>query len=109
MNNIDAIAVFITTSSIEEAKKISSLLVDENLVACTNIVSSVQSIFMWKGNLCDESESLIIAKTRLDLFDKLESKVKKLHSYEVPEIIALPIIKGNNEYLKWIKDETLTK
>lgn len=109
MNNVDSIVVFITTSSIEEAKKIGNSLVNESLAACTNIVSPVQSIFMWKGDLCDESEILIIAKTRLDLFDKLQLKVKELHSYEVPEIIALPIIEGNDEYLKWIKDETLTK
>ncbi|MGR3179291.1 MAG: divalent-cation tolerance protein CutA [Candidatus Anammoxibacter sp.] len=105
-DNTQYIVVLITTSSMDEAKKIGASLINEKLAACTNIVSSVQSLFRWKGNVCDETETLIIAKTKLDLFDKLQVKVKELHSYEVPEIIALPIIKGNEDYLKWIEGET---
>lgn len=105
-NNIAYIVVLITASSIDEARKIGASLVDERVAACANIISSIQSIFRWKGDLCDESEALIIVKTRLDLFEKLQAKVKELHSYEVPEIIALPIIKGNEDYLKWVGNET---
>ena len=83
-------------------------MVNEKLAACTNIVSPVQSLFRWEEKLCDETETLIIAKTRLDLFEKLQVKVKELHSYEVPEIIALPIIKGNEDYLKWVQNETIS-
>ncbi|MGR3219529.1 MAG: divalent-cation tolerance protein CutA [Candidatus Anammoxibacter sp.] len=105
-DNTEYIVVLITTSSIDEAKKIGSSLINKNLAACTNIMPSVQSLFRWKGDVCDETEILIMAKTRLDLFDKLQAEVKELHSYEVPEIIALPIIKGNKDYLKWVDTET---
>lgn len=105
-NNPDYIVVFITTNSMEDAKKIGNALIQERLAACTNIISPIQSIFRWKGKTCDESEAVIIIKTRSDLFDKLQSRVKELHSYEVPEIIALPIIKGSKEYLQWVGDET---
>lgn len=107
--NIDFIVVLITTSSTDEAKKIGNSLINKNLAACANIIPSVQSIFKWKGNICNESEVMIIVKTRLELFDELQSEVKELHSYEVPEIIALPIITGNENYLKWINGETQTE
>lgn len=105
-NNIDHIVVFITSSSSDEAKMISSALIDEKLAACTNIIPEVNSIFSWQGKVCNEHEVLIIAKTRLSIFDKLQARIKELHSYDVPEIIALPIIAGSADYLKWINNET---
>lgn len=106
LNNPDHIVVLITASSTDEAKKISDSLIKKNLAACANLINPIQSIFRWQGNICDESETLIVIKTRAALFDSLQDEVQKTHSYEVPEIIALPIINGNDNYLKWIDKET---
>lgn len=107
ISDINYVVVFITVSSLDEAKKISANLIDNKLAACVNIVPSVQSFFHWQGKVCDEQEILLVVKTRLNLFESLELKVKELHSYDVPEIIALPIIAGSKEYLKWVGDETM--
>ncbi|MFN3787281.1 MAG: divalent-cation tolerance protein CutA [Sulfurihydrogenibium azorense] len=98
------IVVLITTSSFEEAKKIANYLVENKLAACVNIIEKVNSIFFWKGNIENYDESLMIVKTKKDLFEKLKEEVKKLHSYTVPEIIALPIIDGSEDYLNWIEE-----
>jgi len=98
------IVVFVTASSLSEAKKISDNLLSRKLVACVNIVPKVRSNFIWKGNIDKANEVLLIAKTKFSKFNELKKQVKKNHSYEVPEIIALPIIAGNKEYLKWIDE-----
>lgn len=100
------IVIFITASSRDEAKKIGQLLVEESLIACCNIVQSIESIFKWQGRLLHEEEALMICKTREDLFNAVEKRVRQLHSYEVPEIIALPIIQGAKSYLDWVAKET---
>lgn len=100
------IVIFITASSRDEAKKIGQLLVEENLIACCNIVQSIESIFKWQGRLLHEEEVLMICKTREDLFSTVEKRVRQMHSYEVPEIIALPIIQGSKNYLDWVAQET---
>ncbi|MGC8771812.1 MAG: divalent-cation tolerance protein CutA [Brevinematia bacterium] len=100
------IVVFITTSSLEEAKKIANYLVENKIAACINIVEKVNSTFFWKGNIENYDESLLIVKTKRSLFNKLKEEVKKLHSYTVPEIIAIPIVEGSEDYLNWI-DETV--
>jgi periplasmic divalent cation tolerance protein len=100
------IVIFITAPSVEEGQKIAHVLVAEHLVACVNIVSSIQSIFYWQGKVCDEKEVLLIGKTRASLFEKVSQRVKELHSYTVPEIIALPMIKGSKDYLRWIGEVT---
>jgi periplasmic divalent cation tolerance protein len=100
------LVVFITTSSYEEARKIADALVDLKKAACVNIVPKVNSLFRWKGKIEDVEESLLVVKTRAKLFPDLVSTVKSIHSYEVPEIIALPIIEGNPDYLAWLKEET---
>ena len=100
------IVVLITASSAEEGEKIATALVDHHLVACVNIVPSVQSLFFWEGKPAQESEVLLIAKRRRPLLDKIVGHVKKTHSYKVPEIIALPIIGGSEEYLKWVREST---
>jgi len=102
------IVVLITTPSRDEAYKISRVLIEEKLAACINIVESVHSIFWWKGNIEESGEALMIVKTRIDKLNKLIETVKKHHSYTVPEIIALPIIAGNPDYLKWL-DESITQ
>ncbi|MBN2007997.1 divalent-cation tolerance protein CutA [candidate division KSB1 bacterium] len=103
---MEPIVVFITAGSKDEAEKISDHLVNEKIVACCNVVSPVQSTFFWQGNVCRENEVLILAKTTRARFQELITTVKLLHSYETPEIIALPIIDGSHDYLKWIADET---
>ncbi|HUV52339.1 MAG TPA: divalent-cation tolerance protein CutA [Dehalococcoidia bacterium] len=100
------IVIFITASSYEEAHKISEALVSQKKAACVNIVPKVNSIFTWKDKLEEAEESLLIVKTRTKLFQDVVTLVKWLHSYEVPEIIALPIIEGNPDYLEWIDKET---
>jgi periplasmic divalent cation tolerance protein len=101
-NPTDSIVVLITASSEEEAHKIAKLLVNERKAACVNIVPGVDSLFRWKGKLDSARESLLLVKTRASLFPEIISLVKETHSYEVPEIIALPIIGGTEEYLKWL-------
>lgn len=102
----DEIAIFVTANSIDEAERIGKMLVQEKLVACVNVVSSIRSFFHWKGELCEEDEVLMILKSVKKNLDEIINKVKKLHSYEVPEVIALPIIGGSEDYLKWINQET---
>lgn len=106
MSNV--MVIFITASSIDQARKIGKTLVEEGRVACCNIVQHVESIFKWKGSVHVESEVLLICKTREDLFDTVEKRVKQLHSYEVPEIIALPVTQGSKSYLDWVIKETET-
>ena len=100
------IVVLVTTSSEDEARKIANQLVGDKLIACANIVSTVDSIFHWKGELCNEGEALIIMKSVQENVDQIIEKVQSLHSYSVPEIIALPILAGSKDYLKWLRDET---
>ncbi|MBI3358810.1 MAG: divalent-cation tolerance protein CutA [Nitrospirae bacterium] len=103
---MDAIVVIISVASYEEAETIGAYLVEKRLAACANIISGVHSIFFWDGKQCREQESLILLKTRRTLFDPLCAEVKKIHSYSVPEIIALPIVAGSNSYLQWVEENT---
>ncbi len=98
------IVVLVTASSKEEADKIARGLLEEKLAACVNIIEGLDSRFWWQGKIDQAKEALLIIKTRKSLFNKLAKKVKSLHSYTVPEIIALPIISGNKAYLDWIND-----
>lgn len=98
------IIVFTTTANKVEAEKISRTLLEERLIACANIVTTVASFFHWKGNVDCADECLLIMKSRRDLFAALEERVKALHSYEVPEILALPIVEGSADYLAWMCD-----
>ncbi|MBI3609795.1 MAG: divalent-cation tolerance protein CutA [Nitrospirae bacterium] len=100
------IVVLITTPSSREARTIGRRLVEEKLAACANIIPQVESLFYWQGKICRERESLMVLKTRQSSFDRLVKRVKSLHSYSVPEIIALPIIRGSKDYLRWIRKTT---
>ncbi len=102
----DEVVVLITAASDSEAAKIAQSLVEEHLAACANIVSGVRSLFFWDGKTRDERETLLICKSRLPLVSKIIQKVKSLHSYSVPEIIALPIIAGSPDYLAWVRETT---
>ncbi len=99
------IVLFITTSNREEADKIANVLLNQRKVACVNIVPAVNSFFWWQGKLDSAQESLLLVKTKASLLPEIISLVKGVHSYEVPEIIALPIIGGNQDYLEWIGKE----
>ena len=103
----DYILVFITASSEKEGEKIANALVKERLAACVNLIGGMKSTFRWKGQISSEQEVLLIAKTKDKLFEKLKRRVIDLHSYEVPEVIALPILAGFEKYLNWIEKETV--
>jgi periplasmic divalent cation tolerance protein len=98
----EAIIVYVMTANKAEAERIASALLDEKLVACANILGSAASLFWWQGRVDRADEVLLMLKTRADLFEELSAKVKGLHSYEVPEIVALPIVYGDRPYLEWL-------
>ena len=97
------ILLYVTASSLKEARKISNALLDKKLIACANILKS-DSIYRWKGKKVDEKEFIIHAKTTEKQFSEAEKLIKKIHSYEIPCIIKIPI-KGNSVYLKWVRGE----
>ncbi len=97
------IIVFITASSEEEALKIADGLIDSKAAACVNIIPNIKSVFLWKGKKDAAYEHLLIVKTKEDKFNEVKAKVKELHSYEVPEIISIPIADGDKNYLNWIE------
>ncbi|MFN3739576.1 MAG: divalent-cation tolerance protein CutA [Thermodesulfovibrionales bacterium] len=100
--------VYITAPDEESAQNIANLLVKERLAGCVNIIKNIRSIYFWQGSIEDEPEVLMIVKTKRELFKKLSDKVKSVHPYSVPEIIAMPIIEGSEDYLRWL-DETTEK
>ena len=104
MKETSQVVVLVTTAT-EEAHSIAELLLNQRKVACVNIVPRVDSLFRWQGKLDSSQESLLIIKTRASLLPEIIEMVKKAHSYEVPEIIALPIVGGNEDYLKWMDSE----
>jgi len=107
MEEAKYIVIFITTANAEEAEQISGMLVEKRKAACVNIIPEIKSHFRWEGKLEAEEEALLIVKTRASLLPEIINLVKQAHSYSVPEIIALPIVGGNQDYLDWI-DESLS-
>ena len=103
---MDEIVVLVTVSSEAEATSIARALVERNLVACVNILPGVRSIFQWEGQVTEEHEWLLVAKTVSQAFERVATAVKSMHSYSVPEVIALPIQHGLPEYLSWVRDVT---
>jgi len=97
------IVLFITTDSAEEARQISQVLLEQKKAACVNIISGVNSLFRWEGKVDSARENLLVVKTKSSLLTEVINLVKKAHSYDVPEIIALPIVGGNKDYLDWIE------
>lgn len=100
------IVTFVTCPNKKEARRIAGEIIRSKLAACVNIIENVHSVFWWEGKVDNAKESLLIIKTRKILINKLIKKIKLLHSYEVPEIISLPIISGNKSYLDWIDEST---
>ena len=105
MEELAYIVLLITASNIEEANKIAEVLLNQRKAACVNIVPGVSSLFWWQDKLDSAQESLLIVKTKASLLPEIISLVKGIHSYDVPEIIALPIVGGNQDYLEWIDKE----
>lgn len=103
---MEVIVVYITAPNEEDAVKISRAIVEERLAGCVNIVKGIRSIYNWQGKIEDDEELLMIIKTQRHLFEPLKRRVKELHSYTVPEIIALPIIEGSEDYIEWLKEVT---
>jgi periplasmic divalent cation tolerance protein len=100
------LVIFVTVGNQDEALKISRSLVEEKLVACVNIVGQIRSLYWWKGEVCDEQEVLLVMKTSSAQFEPLQNRIRELHSYEVPEIIALPVERGLPDYLNWVVEST---
>ena len=98
--------VYMTTGTQEEARRIGRALVEARLAACVNIIAGMNSIYWWEGALQDDNETVLIAKTREELLADLIDKVKAMHSYECPCVVALPIEAGNPAYLDWLARET---
>lgn len=96
------IVIFITASHKKEAERIASSLVEKKLAACVNIIGGIKSVFRWQGRIDKTNEVLLIIKSKKSKFNAITRFVKSIHSYEVPEIISLPIITGNKDYLEWL-------
>lgn len=102
----DYILVLTTVSGEDEGKALAQKIVEERLAACVTVTSAVRSYYWWEERITDDSEFILFIKTRTSLFRELEEKIKFLHSYEVPEIIALPVFAGSKAYLDWIRQST---
>ncbi|MFQ5662473.1 MAG: divalent-cation tolerance protein CutA [Terriglobia bacterium] len=100
----DKVVVFVTCGSAEEAGRIARALVEERLAACVNISSPIRSLYRWEGQVCDDQEVLLVIKTARALFDRVRRAVEKRHSYQVPEVICLPVIDGAPNYLNWLTE-----
>ena len=104
MPDTDAIVVFMTATNGEEATRLAEMLVGAHLAACVQILPEMESVYRWKGKIERQSEILLLAKTTRAKFAELEREVRALHSYDTPEIIAVPIADGSAPYLQWLKD-----
>ena len=99
--------IYSTTGNIEEARKIAKILVEEKLVACVNIIPKIESIYRWQGSIEEDDECVLLAKTTDKNVDKTIQRIKELHSYDVPDVVALPVGNGLKEYLNWVESETI--
>ena len=100
----DYLVLFVTVPTVELAENIARSLVGDRLVACVNIVPSVRSFYRWQGTVRDDQELLLVIKTRREHFDVVRERIVELHDYEVPEVVALPVVAGHHPYLRWIDD-----
>jgi periplasmic divalent cation tolerance protein len=101
----DKIVVLSTCDSEEQAARLARHLVEQRLAACVNILPNVRSIYRWHEKVEDSSEWMLVIKSRRDLFLALRAEIEKMHSYEVPEIIALPVVDGSQAYLNWLEHQ----
>jgi len=103
--DMDSIVVLVTVPEAREADVLAEALLSDKLAACVNIIGGVRSLFLWKGKKDSAEECLLVAKTSQRLFEDFRKKVRELHSYDVPEIIALPIVRCDSDYFEWMTDE----
>lgn len=103
---MEFIVIYCTVPNKKEGTEIAKVLLEQKLVACINIIDKVESIFSWDGEIMEEKEALMMIKTKKELFSQINHTIQKLHSYNVPEVIAMPIIEADETYLKWIAHET---
>ena len=104
-----AIIVFLTAGSVDEANRLADMLVDKRLAACVQIMREMNSVFRWQGKVETQPEVLLIAKTLSSKFAEIEREVVKLHSYETPEIVAIPLSAGSGPYLEWLRTSVSEK
>jgi len=102
----DAIIVFMTASNGEEAARLADMLVGAHLAACVQILPEIESVYRWQGKIERAPEVLVLAKTIRSKFEELEREVRALHSYDTPEIIAVPVVAGSTPYLNWLSEAT---
>ena len=100
----DKIVVLVTGKNVRECKRLARHLLEKKLIACANLLPPVRSLYHWKGKIADEKECLMILKSSREHFPALQTEVEQLHSYHVPEVIALPIIDGSANYLNWLAE-----
>jgi periplasmic divalent cation tolerance protein len=100
------LVVLVTVSNENMAQKIGRQIIEERLAACVNIIKELNSIYIWKNQIQEENECLLLFKTVQDLFPKLMKRIKELHPYEIPEIIGIPVVFGYEPYLEWVACET---
>lgn len=104
MSAADTLVVLVTTPSVEEGQSIARSLVTERLAACVNVVPGVRSLFFWEGQLQEETEALLVIKTCRERYAALQARILELHTYSVPEILALPVEAGSPAYLAWVRE-----
>jgi len=102
------VVIYVTVGSAEEGDRLARALVEEKLAACVNRVKAIESVYRWQGNVERSAEELLMIKSRRDLFPALEKRVRELHSYSVPEIIALPVVAGSAAYLSWLGEQLVS-
>ncbi len=106
-SNASVVFVYVTAPTRDEALSIGRTLVEERLVACVNVLDGLRSLYWWEGKVQDEAEACFVAKTRADLAGRVVERVRQLHSYAVPCVVALPVAAGNPDFLDWVAAETL--
>ena len=100
----DKVVIFVTAGSLGEGKKVARHLVETKLAACVSVLPPMESVYRWEGKIAEEGEFLLIIKSTRELFPEIEAAVSKIHSYQTPEIICLPVIEGSSKYLLWVSD-----
>ena len=103
--NTELLTVFMTAPDVEVAERLGRILVEERLIACANVVQDVISLYRWEGEVQRDSEALVIMKTTADALAALEARAVELHPYDVPEVLALPVVGGHGSYMDWVRAE----
>jgi uncharacterized protein involved in tolerance to divalent cations len=102
MSGSEVVVVLVTVPSVEAADRIARPLVEERLAACVNVVGPIRSVYRWEGAVREDQEQLLVVKTRRRLLERVDARVRELHDYDVPEVVALPVVGGSTAYLAWL-------